>query len=132
MGEGVWAVSPMVEQSGSGGRGGRRPLALNLQHQAAEGEAIRVYGRLLSSKSVRNSVVRNVLNLAWARFGHVKMKDVDDNTMAFEFESDRAREQILDLSPWSVQGHCLNLRVRNASMSLGEASVYVMNPMPDI
>lgn len=71
-------------------------------------------------------MVRNVLKVAWARFGHVKKKDVEDNTMAFEFETDRVREQILDLSPWSVKGHYLNLRIKNASMSMDEVQVDIL------
>lgn len=78
-------------------------------------------------KSVRNFVVKNVLQTAWARFGNVKMKELDDKTMAFEFDTDRDREQILDLSPWSVQGHCLNLRLRDSGMRMEDVHFDILD-----
>lgn len=67
-------------------------------------------GRILSERNVRNSVVYNVLKGAWARFGNVKMTEIDSSTMKFVFQSDRDLRQAMDHSPWSVQGRCLNLR----------------------
>lgn len=58
----------------------------------------RVYGRLISNKAVRNSVVRTVLNVAWARFGSVKMKEIDEGTLAFDFENSNDKDRIMDLS----------------------------------
>lgn len=40
----------------------------------------------------------NVLKVAWARFGSVKMTEVDNNTMNFEFETERDKNQVLDQS----------------------------------
>lgn len=76
----------MAEQSSSGGREGYQTLALNLVHQSSGREEQRIYGRIISSKAVRNFVVRTLVKVAWARSGHVKMKVVDENTMAFEFD----------------------------------------------
>lgn len=43
---------------------------------------------------------------------------MDGQTMAFEFESVRDKEQITDLSPWSVNEHCLNLKECSANTCL--------------
>lgn len=79
-----------------------------------------IYGWIISAKPLRNSVVRNVLRGAWDRFSSVRMQEVDDHTLSFEFGNARDRDQVMDLSPWSVQGHCLNLRACSANMSLEE------------
>lgn len=42
--------------------------------------------------------------------------------MAFEFENDRDRDQIMDLSPWLVQDHCLNPKTCKANMCLEETN----------
>lgn len=104
----------MAEQSSSRGGGlPGQPAALNLVHQQLPQvgrQSVQVFGRLISAKSVRSSVIRTVLKVAWARFGDVKMLDVNENTLAFVFANERDRSQILDCSPWIVHGHCLNLR----------------------
>lgn len=54
------------------------------------------------------------------------MTEVDEKTLAFEFDNERDREQILDLSPWSVQGHCLNLKVCRVDGCLEEMNFNLM------
>lgn len=73
------------------------------------------FGRIISQKTIKNTVVHNILKVAWARYRSVKMVEVDDKTMTFEFHNERDRDQIMDLSPWSVQGHRLNLKVCKAN-----------------
>lgn len=80
-------------------------------------EQYRVFGRMISHKVIKNAVVRNILKGAWARFGAVTTIEVDDRTMRFDFASIRDRDQILDSSPWSVQGHSLNLRMCDTNLS---------------
>lgn len=63
-------------------------------------------------------MVHNVLKIAWARYGSVRIAEVDECTLSFIFENKRDRDQIMDMSPWSVQGHCLNLRVCRANMCI--------------
>lgn len=110
----------MAAQSSSRGSGGPHQTTLQLMYRPPGSEGSRLYSRILSSKAVRNAVVMNVLKIAWARFGTVKMNEVDENTMAFEFGNEGDKQQILDLSPWSVQGNCLNLRSCSADMTLEE------------
>lgn len=38
------------------------------------------------------------------------MTEVDEQSTLFEFESDRDKQQVLNLSPWSIQGHSINLK----------------------
>lgn len=69
-----------------------------------------VLDRIISHKGIKNTVIYNILKAAWASYGPVKMSELNESTMKFEFESNRDRKQILDLSPWSIQGHSFNLK----------------------
>lgn len=110
----------MAAQSSSGGSEGPRLPNLHLRHRAPDCDGSRLYGRILSQNPVKNAVVRSVLKNAWTRFSVVRMIDVDDNTMAFEFNNDGDLQQVLDLSPWSVQGCCFNLRMCGAFSTADE------------
>lgn len=57
-----------------------------------------------------------MLKAAWARYGTVRISEVDEH----EFESERDRDQILDMFPWSVHDHCLNLKICKANMCIEE------------
>lgn len=46
------------------------------------------------------------------------MTEVDERTMTFEFQSKKA--QIMDISPWSVQGHFLSLKECRGDISIEE------------
>lgn len=80
----------------------------------------KMFGRIISQKHIRNTVVHNVLKVAWERFRPIRMLEVDEQTMSFEFDSERDRDQIMDLTLWSVQGHLLNLKTCKANMCLEE------------
>lgn len=75
---------------------------------------------------MKNTVVYNVLKVTWTRHGSIKMTEVDDKTMNIKFESEREKEEIMDKSPWSVQGHCLNLKECKANTCLKEIDFYLM------
>lgn len=75
---------------------------------------------------MKNSAVYNVLKAAWARFGSVKMTEVDERTMSFEFQSDKEKAQVLDMSPWSVHGHCLSLKESVGEARIEEVDFYKM------
>lgn len=57
---------------------------------------------IVSQKPIKAAPIHNVLKVAWARYGSVKLSKVEDRTMLFEFENDEDRKQILDKSPWDV------------------------------
>lgn len=78
---------------------------------ASRESGARVLGKLVSEKHFKNSIVRSVLKEAWGRFGPVRITEVTETMMMFDFESVRDRDQILELSPWSVHGRCLNLKL---------------------
>lgn len=54
-----------------------------------------VFGRIVSQtqRGMKNPVVHNVLRVDWARSGSVRMTEVDNWTIAFEFESERDKEK---------------------------------------
>lgn len=59
-----------------------------------------------------------MLKAAWARFGMVRMKEIDDRTMEFEFQSEK--DQIMDMSLWLVQGPVLKLIDSKGNISMEE------------
>lgn len=61
------------------------------------GQGVRVLGRITSDKKIRNSVVQNVLKIAWEMYGLVRISEADECTLNFEFQNDNDRDQILDL-----------------------------------
>lgn len=87
---------------GGGGPPGKVPIRLVSNPPSAHGN--RTFGQIVSQWSMKNSVVYNVLKVAWARYGTVKTTKVDDRTMAFEFQSENEEVQIMDMSPWLVKG----------------------------
>lgn len=54
------------------------------------------------------------------------MMEVGDRTIAFDFDSARDREQILDMSPWSVHGQSLNLKECRSNICIEEIEFHVM------
>lgn len=87
---------------------------------SARGSGECVLGMLISDKPIKNNVIKNVLKEAWSRFGKVRMVEVNQSTLVFEFDSAQDKEQILELSPGSVHGYCMNLRDCPANMSVTE------------
>lgn len=93
-------------------------------------QVARVVGKMISQKPVKNSVVYNVLKAAWATFGAVKMSDLEGGVMAFDFTNDSDRDRVLDMSPWAIYGHCLNLQVCQlnhciSEVDFGEMQIWV-------
>lgn len=60
---------------------------------------------------MKNSAVYNVLKAAREAYGSVKMTDLEVGVIAFDFQSETYRDWVLDMSPWAIHGHCLNLKV---------------------
>lgn len=67
---------------------------------------------------VKNSVVFSVLKAAWSVYGSVKMTDLESGVMAFDFQNEADRAKVLDLSPWTIHGQCLNLKPCPTNKSL--------------
>lgn len=87
---------------------------------SGRGTGTRGLGMLLSEKHVKNNVVQNVLKEEWARYSSVRITEVNETTLMFDFKSPKDRDQVLELSPWSVHGHCLNLKLCLVHMSVEE------------
>lgn len=104
----------MASNSNSGG--GRHlgiptlRLVPSATHSENRGQGSHVLGMLISDKHVKNNVIQNVLKEAWGRFGPVRFTEVNEATLMFDFNSPKDRDRVLDLSQWSVHGHCLNLK----------------------
>lgn len=102
----IWSGQlPMASCNNSEG-GSILGMAIGLDR----GPGTRAIGMLMSDKHIKNNVVKNVLKEAWARFGPIRIAEVNDTTLVFDFASEKDREQIIELSPWSVHDHCLNLK----------------------
>lgn len=61
-----------------------------------------VLRKMISQKKVKNNAVYNVLKVAWVNYGPVKMTDLEEGIMVFEFENGKDRACIMDMSPWVV------------------------------
>lgn len=90
----------MATGSCSGDRGPQRNARLRLVTNTPNAAGSKVLGRLISQKQLRNSVVYNMLKSAWARYGPVKMKELDERTTVFEFESEKDKK--IDHGPVSL------------------------------
>lgn len=55
-------------------------------------------GMVISQKSVKYAAIHNVLKEVWARFGSVSISYISDKEFLFEFEDEKDREQIIDIS----------------------------------
>lgn len=97
--------------------GGRPPGIVNLHmvssvtSEPSRGSGARVLGMLMSDKHYKNNVVQNVLKEAWGRFDPVRFSEVTESMLMFEFESHKDRDHVVDLSPWSIHGNCLNVKL---------------------
>lgn len=105
----------------SGGSFIRDSLLVLVPHPPIQSTS-RIFGRSLALKGMRNSVIHTVLKGAWASYGAVTMKEVDSQTMEFIFQSAKGKDQVMDLSPWSINGHCLVLRECPATSSLQDVN----------
>lgn len=44
--------------------------------------------------------------------------EMKDKIMQFEFEHEENKNQIFDMCPWSIQGHCLSIQRWDRSVGL--------------
>lgn len=86
----------------------------------------RVLGQLVTRKGIKNAVVHSVLRIAWSRFGLVRMIDLDDRTIEFEFDSVHDKDQVMDMAPWSVHGHSLCLKECERNTAIEEIKFNLM------
>lgn len=106
--------------------GGRPPGLTMLQmvptvaQGLSRGTGARVLGMLISDKHIKNNVVQNVLKEAWRRFRPVRVSEVTETMLMFNFESVKDRDQVLEPSPWSVHSHGLNLKLCPAHMPVAD------------
>lgn len=77
-------------------------------------------GKMISQKTVKNNAVYNVLKAAWANYETVKMTDLEEGVMTFDFENEKDKDRVLDMSPWTIHMHCLNLKVRQINRCVSE------------
>lgn len=85
---GAWAEA----SNGYVDQGEPGKAALRLVANPSSDLGKRTFGRIVAQKQVKNSVVYNVLKATWAWFGAVKMTEVDERTMEFEFQSVREKD----------------------------------------
>lgn len=116
-------------QATSGSEAPRRPT-LNLVSRPPEQRLGRVVGKVISQKPVKSNVVFSVLRAAWAGYGAVTMTDLSEGVLAFDFANAGDRDRVLDMSPWDIHGHCLNIQVcevnqNHRDVNFGELQVWV-------
>lgn len=126
----VWAESsPMASETSSGGGRPEIPvlrLKPSVNQNSGRGSGTRVMGMLISVKQFKNNVVQTVLKEVWARHGPVRFTEVNNDTLMFDFESEMDRDQVLDLSPWSIHGSCLNLKLCPVNVPVNEINFRIV------
>lgn len=93
----------------SGGRQTNQKTILDLTSNPRLASNERYVGRIISQKHIKMVVIQNVLKLAWTRYGKFKIFELEHKIMMFEFEYEEDKDQIFDMSPWSIQGHFLSI-----------------------
>lgn len=93
----------------SGGRQTNQKTILDLTSKPRLVNNERYVGTILSHKNVKLVAIQNVLKLVWARYEKFRISELEDKIMLFEFENQGDKDQIFDLSPWSIQVQCLSL-----------------------
>lgn len=99
-----------IQTSSGDGQAPRQQTIWLTSNSPSATAAGQVLGRFVSKRGIKNSAILNVLRAAWARYRPVRMTKLDYRPIAFEFDSVREKEQILDMAPWSIHGHSLNLK----------------------
>ena len=61
----------------------------------------RLVGKFLTKRVINVDVVARTFKTLWKPRGELKIKDVGDNTLLFEFEDCLDLEQVLEFEPWS-------------------------------
>lgn len=67
-------------------------------------------GKIIAQKIVKLSTIHSVLKLVWARYGQVNISEANTGILLFNYDRDEDVHKILDLSPWVINGHILNIK----------------------
>lgn len=102
-----------------GGEAPRRDV-LPLVPKTPKRATVRTVGRMISVKPVKSNVVFSVLKAAWGSYGSVVMIELKEGFMAFDFESEVDRDRVMDMSPWAIHRHYLNLKLCYPNQSMDE------------
>lgn len=88
------------------------PWRLHLQLDVNPSEVThdRYVGKLYTHKNIKNVVAHNVVSITWEKYNNVRITDLAENLMLFEFDNKDDVASIMDLSPWAFQGSCLSLK----------------------
>lgn len=97
-----------------------RRACLTLVLKPPKRRPTRTVGRMSSQKPIKSNVIFTVLKAAWGNYGAVNMSELASGVLSFEFENDADRERVVDMSPWAIHGHCLNLKSCNPNQSIDE------------
>lgn len=124
MHEGVWAEAKYDYKDQLQQWGTSRESHYPASHDPLLAFSKRTFDRMVSQKPMKNLIVYNVLKVTWARYETVKMTEVDDRTMTFKFQSEKDKDQIMDMSSWSVQGYCLNMKECEGNTSIDEVEFH--------
>lgn len=106
----------------SGGRQTHQKTILDLTSNPRMTSNEMHVGRIISHEIVKVVAIQNVLKLTWVRYGKFWISELEDRVMMFEFKNGDDKNQIFDMSSWSIQGHCLSLQRWERNVEL--TSVY--------
>lgn len=61
-----------------------------------------MWGKVISVKLIKTSVVHNVLQHAWGRYDEVQVKEINGEVILFEFEKEEDQKDVMDWCSWAI------------------------------
>lgn len=80
-------------------------------------------GKVKSDKQMKLNIVQNVLLHAWRRYTSIRIKELTQNVMLFEFEEQQDYDDVMDCCPWIIQGHCLSLKIWSEELRIKDVNL---------
>lgn len=67
--------------------------------------------KVISDKQIKTNAVHNILQQSWGRYAGVRVQEITEDVILFEFENEDDQKDAMDLCPWAIQDHCLSLKM---------------------
>lgn len=111
----------------SGGKIGPRRPVIDLNSNRDIHKENWYVGKLISQKTIKQSIIHSVLQTTWARFSSVKISNAEPGMLLFGFGQNEDAEQILDLSSMAINEHILNIKQWEPSVSVKDVEFNKVN-----
>ena len=93
--EGMWSRFSLSEEEEGGAEVSKQ----------TEKEIHRLVGRFFTKRVLNVEAVGRTFKPLWKLIGEVKIRDLGDNILVFDFEDGLGLERVLTLEPWTYDKH---------------------------